>query len=140
MRQLEHICVDGNSGSVSSLRNEAVTPEGISMAQKTITQYFDDLDGSPLEESNTIAFSLGRKSYEIDLSTENLAKLEEAMAPFIQAARPAGNAPAGRSSSARKPSDRDLADVRAWAAQNGHTVSERGRVPAAVLQAYDAAH
>ncbi|MFV0375478.1 Lsr2 dimerization domain-containing protein, partial [Microbacterium sp.] len=35
---------------------------------------------------------------------------------------------------------RDYGPVREWAAKNGHTVSERGRVPAAVLAAYDAAH
>ena len=34
----------------------------------------------------------------------------------------------------------DLADVRAWARQSGHDVSDRGRVSAAVLEAYDAAH
>src|SRR3954468_22266892 len=32
------------------------------------------------------------------------------------------------------------ADVRAWARSNGHTVSDRGRIPAAVQAAYDAAH
>ncbi len=33
-----------------------------------------------------------------------------------------------------------LGKDRAWAAENGYTVSERGRVPASVLDAYDAAH
>ncbi len=34
----------------------------------------------------------------------------------------------------------DLGAVRAWARENGHSVSERGRIPAALLTAYDAAH
>lgn len=110
------------------------------MAQKTITQFFDDLDGSPLEDGATVTFALERKSYEIDLSPENKAKLEDALAPFIKAARPAGSASAGRAPSARKAPAHDLADVRAWAAKNGHEVSSRGRVPAAILAAYAAAH
>ncbi|MEN2738923.1 Lsr2 family protein [Microbacterium sp. X-17] len=110
------------------------------MAQKTITQFFDDLDGTPLEDVATITFSLERKSYEIDLSDANKVKLEEALAPFIKVARSTGIAAAGRSSAPRKTSSRDLADVRSWAARNGHEVSTRGRVPASVLEAYDAAH
>jgi len=34
----------------------------------------------------------------------------------------------------------DLAAIRSWANQNGYKVSDRGRVPAAVVEAYDAAH
>ncbi|KIC59975.1 histone-like nucleoid-structuring protein Lsr2 [Microbacterium hominis] len=106
------------------------------MAQKTITQFFDDLDNSPLDGAATITFALERKTYEIDLSDANKEKLREALAPFIKVARPVGST----STSTRKASGRDLAAVRAWAAQNGHKVSDRGRVPASVLEAYDAAH
>src|SRR5215469_9419238 len=34
----------------------------------------------------------------------------------------------------------DLAEVRAWARENGHDVSDRGAIPARVQHAYDAAH
>ncbi|WP_345134066.1 Lsr2 family DNA-binding protein [Microbacterium laevaniformans] len=57
--------------------------------------------------------------------------------PFLSA--PAAGARRGTSRSARKASGVDLAAVREWARANGHTVSERGRVPAAVLEAYAAA-
>ncbi|MGB4778813.1 Lsr2 family DNA-binding protein, partial [Microbacterium sp.] len=40
----------------------------------------------------------------------------------------------------RRSGQRDYGPVREWALQNGYTVSERGRVPASVLEAYDAAH
>ncbi|KAJ1681930.1 hypothetical protein LUZ63_022838 [Rhynchospora breviuscula] len=110
------------------------------MAQKTITQFFDDLDNSPLDDAATITFALERKTYEIDLSEANKEKLREALAPFIKVARPVGSTSTGRSTSSRKASGYNLAAVRAWAAQNGHKVSERGRVPASVLEAYDAAH
>lgn len=34
----------------------------------------------------------------------------------------------------------DTATIRAWARRNGHSVSTRGRIPAAVRDAYNAAH
>ena len=34
----------------------------------------------------------------------------------------------------------DLSAVREWARQNGHTVSERGRISSEIQQAYDNAH
>ncbi|AUG29131.1 MULTISPECIES: Lsr2 family protein [Microbacterium] len=117
------------------------------MAQKVIVELVDDLDGTPIAhgKGGSVSFALGKKSYEIDLSDENLAKLEDALAPFISAARassPATNGGARRTGarSSRKASGKDLGVVREWARANGHTVSERGRVPAAVLEAYTAAH
>lgn len=117
------------------------------MAQKVIVELVDDLDGSAITagKGGTVSFALGKKSYDIDLSPENLAKLEEALAPFIAAARPASGSPAagtrrGPARSGGKASGVDLAAVREWARANGHTVSARGRVPAAVLEAYSAAH
>jgi hypothetical protein len=41
---------------------------------------------------------------------------------------------------ARRAAATDLAAVRDWAKSNGHRVSDRGRISAAVQQAYDAAH
>ncbi|MBF4561173.1 Lsr2 family protein [Microbacterium sp. VKM Ac-2870] len=115
------------------------------MAQKVIVELVDDLDGTAIKDGKggSVSFALGKKSYDIDLSDTNLSKLEEALAPFIDAARPSSSAPAAaarRSSSrsTRKASGVDLAAVREWARANGHTVSERGRVPAAVLEAYAA--
>ena len=116
------------------------------MAQKIIVELVDDLDGTPINDGSggTVSFALGKRSYDIDLSDANLAKLEEALAPFVDAARPSSNAASGgarRASGrpARKASSVDLAAVREWARANGHNVSTRGRVPAAVLEAYTAA-
>lgn len=113
------------------------------MAKKHITQLIDDLDGTVLDEGNTIHFSLEGRAYEIDLSDDNAAALRDALEPFISAGRAVGSAGAG----ARRPvrargagSTRDLAAVRAWAEQNGHQVNSRGRIPANVLEAYDAAN
>lgn len=112
------------------------------MAKKHITQLIDDLDGSVLESGSTITFSLEGRAYEIDLSERNAAKLREAIEPFTTAARSIGssNHAAHRASRGRVPSSRDLADVRAWAEKNGHSINPRGRISSAVLSAYDAAH
>lgn len=111
------------------------------MAKRQITQFIDDLDGTTLEEGEgaTIRFSLKGRSFDIDLSAENAQKLEDALAPFITVARPVS--PVAKSERARS-GDRktDLANVRQWADSNGFAVSERGRVPKNVLEAYEAAN
>jgi hypothetical protein len=118
------------------------------MAQQTTVTFVDDLDGS--EAVGTVTFSLDNRSYEIDLSDENTDKLHEVLAPFIEHARQIGGRGAGRgrrrgqSSSAeeKKParSNREeTAAIRQWAREHGHQISERGRIPKNVLEAYEAA-
>ncbi|MDQ1206086.1 hypothetical protein QE377_002445 [Microbacterium sp. SORGH_AS 862] len=113
----------------------------LAMAKQQITRLIDDLDGEVLEAGKTIHFSLEGRAYEIDLSDKNAEKLREAFAPFIKAGRSIGSASRGASTRGRaaKKDSRDLGAVREWAAANGYEVSARGRVPAAVLEAYDAA-
>jgi hypothetical protein len=105
------------------------------MAQKVITTLEDDLDGS--EASQTVLFALDGKSYEIDLSDENNAKLREILAPYIGKGRRVGG---GRATVRRmgtgKPAD-DSGAIREWARQNGYQVSDRGRVPAPIREAYE---
>jgi hypothetical protein len=112
------------------------------MARKIVHQLVDDLDGTLLEpgEGQTVLFSLDGVAYEIDLTDDNAAALRDALSAYVAAGRSVsgGRAPAKRSS--RPAAQRDLTDVRTWARANGHQVSERGRVPASVLEAYDAAH
>lgn len=118
------------------------------MAQKVNVVLVDDLDGS--EAVETVSFTLDGSSYEIDLNGANAAALRDALAPWVGAARRAGrasSAPASRRSSrgASRPaaagSDRERVQaIRQWARTNGHNVSERGRLSADVLAAYEAAH
>ena len=112
------------------------------MAQRVQIVLEDDLDGG--EAAETVTFGLDGVSYEIDLSDKNAVKLRDDLATWVGHARRSGGRRAtGRraSGSTNTPSRRsDLADVRAWARQNGHQVSDRGRVSAAVQEAYDKAH
>jgi Lsr2 len=112
------------------------------MAQKTIVSLVDDLDGGEAEES--VAFGLDGATYDIDLSEKNVTILREALAPFIATARRTGGR-AGRRAGAtatatRTGSSDDTAAVREWARTHGHTVSDRGRIAASVIEAYKKAH
>ncbi|HWH29115.1 MAG TPA: Lsr2 family protein [Mycobacteriales bacterium] len=113
------------------------------MAQKVQVMLVDDIDGS--EATETVAFSLDGSSYEIDLNDAHAAELRDAFAPWVGAARRAGarSAPgrSGRSGGRGGGGDRQrVQDIREWARANGHKVSDRGRLSAAVIEAYEAAH
>ncbi len=110
------------------------------MAKQTTVTMTDDLDGSA--NAKEVAFSLNGESWTIDLSAKNRAALEKALKPYIAKATTQGrrrSAPSSRRTARRAPRT-DLAAVRDWAKSNGHQVSDRGRISAAIQQAYDAAH
>jgi hypothetical protein len=110
----------------------------VPVAQHVNVVLVDDLDGS--SASDTVSFGLDGRSYEIDLSEENAGKLRHALADYLAAARRAGGG-ARRASAprAQRPaSNRDeTAAIRLWARENGHEISERGRIPNAAVQAYE---
>jgi Lsr2 len=105
------------------------------MAQKITVALEDDLDGGPADE--TVRFGIGGTEYEIDLSKRNAATFRRKLAPFVEHARKAGRGARrrpGRTASSRERS----ADIRAWAKDQGIAVSERGRIPASVVEQYEA--
>jgi len=113
------------------------------MARRIVHQLVDDINGTVLGigEGETVHFSLNNTAYEIDLTTENADAFRAALEPYIAGARRAGT-PQPRNGSPRKRSaaSPQTAAIRAWAQENGHQVSERGRIPAAIIEAYRAAH
>jgi hypothetical protein len=118
------------------------------MAQKTIVTLVDDLTGEAAENISTVEFALDGRTYELDLTEENSAKLHDALSPYVNAARKLG----GRRRSGTQP-DRaikttgrapgynreTLKSIREWARKNGHNVSNRGRLPTEVVQAWETA-
>ena len=109
------------------------------MAQKVEVHLEDDLDGGPAD--HTLTFALDGKDYEIDLSDANAEKLREALRPYMAAARKTtrGRGPRGTRPRASS-SYPDTARIRAWAKENGHPVSDRGRIHQSIKDAYYAAH
>ena len=119
------------------------------MARKVQVILSDDFDDDvPADE--TVTFALDGTTYEIDLSDKNASEMREVFAKYVGAARKvAGRGRAsggGRSKATGGGSgagrmDREQAGaIRDWARKNGHEVSDRGRIPATVVEAYEAAH
>jgi hypothetical protein len=107
------------------------------MAKQTIVTLIDDLDGSVAEEQ--VEFAVDGRTYAIDLSATNSNNLREALAPFVAAARRVGGGRrrSGSGSAPRPTVDREQNQaIRDWAQQHGMKISERGRIPASVLEAY----
>lgn len=118
------------------------------MAQKIQVLLVCDLHEEEVAGVETVTFGLDGSAYEIDVCQQHATDLREAFAGYVGAARRAGRvtaAPAQRRAARARaglaPGDRQrVSDIREWARRNGHQVSERGRIAANVLQAYEAAH
>lgn len=109
------------------------------MAQHIQTRYIDDLDGTDLGESaNTLSFAFDDKNYSIDLSDENAETFRQAIAPYIEAGRRVTGTRA-KTTRARSAGGNTTA-VREWARANGYEISDRGRIPAHIRDAYTAAN
>lgn len=105
------------------------------MAQKVVITLVDDIDGGTADE--TVLFSLDGVNYEIDLTEKNAAELRDSLAKWVGHARRAG----GRKVSGRRPrtagaGSGDAGKIREWARENGYTVSDRGRIPSEIAEAY----
>jgi len=139
------------------------------MAERMVRQLIDDLDGTEILDGDgeRVVFAVRGTTYRIDLSSGNVAKLEKALKPFIDAAarvrrqnrratRKAATtrtprddaATKGRRKAVRKrkaaartrtPKER-IVSIRDWARQNGYDVSERGRLRSEIIEAFEAAH
>jgi hypothetical protein len=119
--------------------------EGIQVARKVVL--VDDIDGNDADE--TVSFGLDGISYEIDLSSDNAAALRDALAEYVGHARKVvdetaggnGSAPAPAAARTRAPYapiDREQASaIREWARRTGYEVSDRGRIPAKLVEAYN---
>jgi len=110
------------------------------MAQRIITQLIDDISGVEIKsgKGETVSFSLDGRNYEIDLSNKHASQLRSALADYIASARRVGRS-TGKSV-ARVQLGHSPAEVKAWARSNGYTVADRGRVPAPIREAFEAAH
>ena len=89
--------------------------------------------------SNTISFAFEGKEYSIDLSDDNAEAFREAVAPYIDAGH---RVTGSKSKTSRKTATTsgNTKAIREWARNNGYEVSDRGRIPADVADAYAAAN
>ena len=115
------------------------------MAQRVQVLLVCDLHDGDVEGTETIAFGLDGSTYEIDVCEQHASELRDAYAPYVGAGRRAGRTAgtgqrAGSRSRRSRSGPNPVAEIREWARKNGHAVNERGRIPAPVRAAYDAAH
>ena len=88
--------------------------------------------GGPAEQ--TVRFAFDGTDYEIDLNAKNAAAFGKQPAPYVEHARRAGRA--SRRPGRTLPGRQRSGDIRAWAKEHGLAVSERGRIPASVVEQY----
>lgn len=110
------------------------------MAQKVNVVLVDDIDGSPAAE--TVTFGLDGITYEIDLTDDNAARLRDSLAEWVGHGRRVAGArrKGSRAVTKRSSVGSDNTTIREWARSNGYTVSERGRIKADVIEAFNAAN
>ncbi|HEY1619897.1 MAG TPA: Lsr2 family protein [Streptosporangiaceae bacterium] len=111
------------------------------MAQKVSVTFACDYDAKEIPDGEhlTRAFSLDGRDYEIDLCEKHSQKFDEAVTRFAERARRVTGRvgrPKRRTAAHRQRS----ADIRAWAKRSGIKVSDRGRIPAQVINRYEASH
>ncbi|SHQ89116.1 histone-like nucleoid-structuring protein Lsr2 [Mycobacteroides abscessus] len=114
------------------------------MAKKVTVTFVDDVDGEAAADES-VEFGIDGVTYEIDLSSKNAEKLRKQLSTWVEYARRVNGRRRGRSSvgSGRKRPTIDRAQsaaIREWASKNGHTISSRGRIPAEVIDAFNAAN
>jgi hypothetical protein len=111
------------------------------MAKQTVTRLIDDIDQGPADES--VSFGLDGVLYDIDLSEVHAKELRAVLAPYIEAGRKVTGrigtfrtrVPAATNAARRH----DNQAIRKWAADHGIPLKDRGRIPADVVEKYQAA-
>jgi hypothetical protein len=114
------------------------------MARQIITKLLDDLDGGEADE--TVSFAMDGVAYTIDLSARNASEFRELMARFQDAGTRTGRSgspaqlksygkPVTHMASVAAQRDENT-KIRKWAEENGYDVSDRGRIPINVVEAF----
>lgn len=109
----------------------------------------DDMDGSERGNVQTRTIILDDIKHEIDLNDVHYKEMIQAIAPWLDKARVAGGVkeeqqplaarvPRTKTQSKKKTADTAKnAMIREWANRNGHNVGAAGRLPNAVITAYN---
>ena len=92
-------------------------------------------------EGETVKFSIGSTSYQIDLTEAEAGQFYAAVKKYTDVATKTGGRGARSGGGSKNKSDRNQTQaIRTWARENGRVVSDRGRISQDVQDAYNAAH
>lgn len=110
------------------------------MAQRTVITYEDDISGGDATES--IIFALDGTTFEIDLNADNAEALRAVFFDYMGKARKVskGRTAQRKTQTTSAGSAASAAEIRIWGRENGYAVPDRGRVPAEVRAAFEAAN
>lgn len=113
------------------------------MAKKVIYRLVDDLTGETIEDGagRTVKFGYLGSMYEIDLTAENAQAFHALLEPYVNAGRKADKSAGGSTAPKQARGGKEqVSNIRAWASENGYSISSRGRIPASIQEAYAAAN
>lgn len=109
------------------------------IVQKPVVKIYDDLSGDELDQTTKpVRYDFNGRAYHLYLSPESRRTVDQFIADLTDGAdeivtgsrRKAPPIKAGYT----------LDDVRAWAREHGHDVSDNRRAPNTVIDAFNAAH
>ena len=117
------------------------------MARKIVVQVSCDRCGGEVDSDKAVELSYGGVDFRTDLCRDHAAELNAALDPFLSVAervdtRRRSTATAARPADGqvRRPTRRDpiqVGAIRTWARANGYDISDRGRIPREVEEAYN---
>lgn len=110
------------------------------MAKRAHIIYTDDLTGQDIAEGDYhhIKFTWEGHKYEMDASGETYTLLHSAIKPFIESATQVGRPTRTYKSPKRDPAQ--IKAIREWAKSKGYAISDKGRIPAEIENAYNQTH
>lgn len=111
--------------------------------QRVNVELIDDLDAETAAVE-TVRFSVDGTRYEIDLNAEHYSEFQQVLERFTAAARATGpgrkvSRPAAKKTTRATVDREQLTAMRQWGRDHGFELSDKGRVPVAVQEAYHAA-
>lgn len=119
------------------------------MAQKVQVVLTCDLDEDEVPAVQTVTFGYEGTNFAFELCEEHLQEVTDLFAHWMRVARVADGGRRRRATAAQPAGGRArrsagtngaTSDIREWARNNGFQISERGRIPAEVRRAYEAAN
>jgi Lsr2 len=113
------------------------------VAKQIITNIIDDLDGS--EANETVSFALDGMGFSVDLNLKNAKALRDFLEKYMEAGTRTGRVEGKhaqihgyRPTTLQTTLNREQNQkIRAWAENNGWELSDRGRIPQVVVDAFD---
>lgn len=137
--------VAGARGGVAGVvRDDDVN--GYRVATIKTVQVIDDFDGTILDAYESVQFGIGGMTYDFDTTPKRAGAFRARLQKYVDISRPAGSTTPARSrvrvpaaAGGNNSAEQNQA-IRDWARANNFELSDRGRIPAHIVAAFDAAH